>query len=114
MLGDILSLISIIASIALICFLAYFVTKKMGANNLFSNQSKGKMRVYDRLILAPNKSLVVVKIAERWLVLGVSNENISLITELDAEQSKLWLEKEQISSNFTDVIANIINKKGGK
>ena len=114
MLGDILSLISMIASIALICFLAYFVTKKMGANNLFSNQSEGKMRVYDRLILAPNKSLVVVKIAERWLVLGVSNENISLITELDAEQSKLWLEKEQISSNFTDVIANIINKKGGK
>ena len=116
MIGDILSLISMIVTVALICFLAYFVTKKIGTNNLFvgNNHSDNKMRVYERMILAPNKSLVIVKVAEHWLLLGVSNENISLITEIDAEQAKVWSEKEQISPNFADVISNIISKKGGK
>lgn len=115
MLGDILSLISMVISVVLICFLAYFVTKKLGTNNLFNiNKNGGEMRVYDRLILAPNKSLVIVKVGQRLFLLGVSNENISLITELDAKQAENWSEKEQISPNFTDVISNIINKKGGK
>lgn len=115
MLGDILSLISMVISVVLICFLAYFITRKLGTNNLFNiNQKQGKMRVYDRLILAPNKSIVIVKVGQRLFLLGVSNENISLITELDANQAENWFEKEQISPNFTDVISNIINKKGGK
>lgn len=119
MFEDILSLISMVLSVALICLLAYFVTRKLGTNGMLSgiqNQSSTKIKVYERMVLAPNKSLMVVRVCERWLVLGISNENISLITELTEEQAKTFTDndKKTASSGFMDIFSQMLNNKNSK
>ncbi len=46
-------------------------------------------RVVLRLPLEPRRSLVVVELAERHLVLGVSESGVALLTELDARTAAL-------------------------
>lgn len=115
-------MISMVLSVALICLLAYFVTRKLDTTGTLSgmqNRSNTKIKVYERMVLGPNKSLMIVKICERWLVLGVSNENISLIVELTEEQAKAFTDndKKTAPSGFMDIFSKMLdnkNCKGGK
>lgn len=117
MLEDILSLIGMVFSIALICFLAYFVTKKLGVTSLPNMQNQGgkKMRVCERLALSANKSVVLVKIGDEFFVIGVSNENLSLIAKLDKEQTKDWTDmNNKTESSFADIFSQMIQSKNKK
>lgn len=114
MIGDIISFISMIFSVALICIVAYFATRYLGRFGAVSKQ-KGdtKMRIYERLAIAPNKYLLLVKLGDKWCVLGVSNDRISLITEIDKCQTEEWdfSDDERNMASFSDILSQIMKNK---
>ena len=78
-----LSLAGMLLCTAVILFLAYWVTRKIGLSSGVGNAGVGsRMRVLDRLPIGTGQSLLVVQ--------GVSKEHISLIAELTEEQAQLW------------------------
>jgi flagellar biosynthetic protein FliO len=57
---------------------AYFVVRRG-----FSRTRGGGIRLTDSVFLGQNTSVRLIKAGERFLLIGVTKENISLLTELD-------------------------------
>lgn len=115
---DWLSLIGMCLCVAVILYLAYWFTRRIAAGNLGGNMPSGggHMRIYDRMPLGQNKAVVVARVGLRWLVLGVSDEQITLLTELSEEESRIWRQTKQVSGEaatpkFSDIISDVLRKK---
>ena len=115
-----LSLIGMCLCVAVILYLAYWFTRRIAIGNMGGTiTSGGHMRIYDRLALGQNKAVVVARVGLRWLVLGVSDEQITLLTELSEEESRIWRQTKQVGSQatapkFSDIISDVLRKKNDR
>lgn len=94
--GDVWSLFGMLAAVIAILFLAYWVTKWIGGYNLRRSgatfgRSGGSFCVIGQLSLGRSGQLLLVRLEERCLLLGVTNERITLLKELDEADSAKWL-----------------------
>ena len=81
--GDIFSFIGILI---LILIAAYYVTKKIGkTSNPFNSQSS-HIKLIDRLGIARDKSLMIVQVANKGYLIGVSGQSITTIAVLNEEE----------------------------
>lgn len=72
-------------ALALVCGLAYFLFRWVAPRLQQATGGAGRMiRVVDRVSLDARKSLVVVEVAGRWLLVSSSEAGVHLISELDA------------------------------
>ena len=120
-------LIQTIFALALVCGLAYLIFRVLlprltigsaaGANNM--------VRVVDRIGLEARKSLYVVEVAGRWLLVAVSESGVQLVSELDADaareaeqeilQNRKPVQIGTLGKSFTDKLNEVISRKqGGK
>ena len=74
--------VSLFAVFAFVVVLAYVVTRAFGKNSMQRLAARGG-QVYLQLPLGPNRSVCVVELFGRVFVLGVTDANIRLITEID-------------------------------
>lgn len=115
-----LSLIGMCLCVAVILYLAYWVTRRIAMGNMGGAMtSGGHMRIYDRLPLGQNKAVVVARVGLRWLVLGVSDEQITLLTELSEEESRIWRQAKQQNREtavpkFSDIFSDVLRKKNDR
>jgi flagellar protein FliO/FliZ len=74
-------LLSLFAIFAFVVGMAYFVAKYLGGH--FAKQQAGNGgRVLSHLPLGPNRSVCVVEMAGRCLLLGVTEHQITLLSEI--------------------------------
>ncbi len=115
-----LSLLGMCLCVGVILFLAYWFTRRIAMGSLGGSMtSNGHMRLYDRLPIGQNKAVVVVRVGLRWLVLGVSNEQVTLLTELSEEESRIWRQAKQTNSElsapkFSDILSDVLRKRNDK
>ena len=76
--------IRVVFSLAVVLGLLWFVART--SSRRFGGGSRSVVRVLARQPLARNASLAVVEVGERLLVVGVSENGVSLLTEMDAEE----------------------------
>lgn len=77
-----------------VCILAFLVLR-YGLPKLTGLQPQGGLvRVVTRFPLEPQKSLYIVEVAGKSLLLGVTSDRIDLLTQLDGEQIEQLLEQE--------------------
>lgn len=74
--------VSLFAVFAFVVILAYFAARAFGKNSMQSLAARGG-QIYLQLPLGPNRSVCVVELFGRVFVLGVTDANIHLITEID-------------------------------
>ena len=74
--------VSLFAVFAFVVILAYFAARAFGKNSMQRLAARGG-QVYLQLPLGPNRSVCVVELFGRVLVLGVTDANVRLITEID-------------------------------
>jgi flagellar biosynthetic protein FliO len=81
-------LLSTTIALAVVCALA------LGALRAVGRRGRGGrgMRLVSRLAVEPRRSLVVVEVAGRWLVVSVGDGPMALIAELDAAEARAHLE----------------------
>lgn len=80
-------LAQMLVALAVVCALA-FVTLKWGLKRLVSGGRPGaRMEVLDRLPIEPRRSVVVVRVGARTLVLGSSEAGVELLTELHGAEA---------------------------
>ena len=75
-------MVSLFAVFAFVVILAYVVARAFGKNSMQRLAARGG-QVYLQLPLGPNRSVCVVELFGRVLVLGVTDANVRLITEID-------------------------------
>ena len=74
--------VSLFAVFAFVVVLAYFVARAFGKSSMRTLAARGG-HLYLQLPLGPNRSVCVVEIFGRVFVLGVTDANIRLLTEID-------------------------------
>lgn len=83
-------LIKMIIALGLVCLLAYAVLR-WGVGRLAGGRAGGEhMQVLGRLALGPNRTIMVVQVGPRFLVLGNTETEISLLSELSAENAQRY------------------------
>jgi flagellar biosynthetic protein FliO len=110
-------------ALGLVCLLIYalfrWVLPRLGA----SGSQRGMVRVVDAMKLEPRKSLYIVEVAGRWLLIASSEAGVQLISELEAETARQEAElraRSQVSRKsvgsvvfdlFTDGLARLKNRR---
>lgn len=70
-------------------FISAWLLKKMSKGGFWENQANsGQIQVLTRTPLGDKRYLMVVAIAEKTLLLGVTPQNITLLSELDGFEIK--------------------------
>ena len=78
--------ISLVLIIGLIYLSTYFM-KKLNTRAAGGGNVGDTIKIVGRTFLSPKQSLFLVKIGQRYTVLGVSDQNINAITELTKEEA---------------------------
>ncbi len=63
----------------------FYLLKRFGAKSGLPGFKRGNMKIESQLSLGPKKSVVVVRFLNKSLVLGVTDTNINLLTEVEAD-----------------------------
>ena len=76
-----------ILALGFVCLLAYVVLRVVLPRLHSGTAGRTMVRVIDRTPLDQRRSLFVVEVTGRWLLLGSSEGGLQLISELDAEKA---------------------------
>jgi len=80
-------LLQTILALGAVCLLAYVVLR-FGLNRLYGGSRRGQsqlLRVVERLPLDPRRSLYLVEVAGRYVLLGTGDSGVRFLTEVDGE-----------------------------
>lgn len=95
--SSIASLLEIILVLAVVFFLAWYVTRFIGLKS--KGRAAGRfMRVVDRLNLSNDKAILIVKIGTEYSVIGVTGHEMSLLGKLDGEQAEAFGDERQAAA----------------
>ncbi len=113
--------------IVLVLFAAYYFTKAI-SKKMTSYSSSRHLKIIDRVALSQNKFLLIVEVDKKFLLVGVSDNNINVLKEFDNLSLELNEENSILGSNsdinFLEILNDnlkknklgsmIINKYGNK
>jgi flagellar protein FliO/FliZ len=85
----------------------FYLLKRFGSRTGLGYFSRGDLKMEAQLPLGQRRSVVVVRFLNKRLVLGVTDENINLLTELDAGN-------EQRNDDFTDHLEEARSRRGSR
>ena len=115
---DLLSLLGIILVLLLVMAGCYLFTRWAGTGlggPFVAGGSGTRMKVVERLPLGRDQVLLVVRLGERYLLLGSSPAGISLLTELTGEEGALWASAaeptEKPGMDFRELVRKLREKK---
>jgi flagellar protein FliO/FliZ len=91
-----------IVALGFVCLLAYVVLRVILPRLNITANSKSMVKVIDRTQLDQRRSLYVIEVTGRWLLIGSSEGGVQLISELDADKA------EQEANAASDAAASTI------
>lgn len=109
----VLSLIGIIGVLVLTYVGSKYLTKKV------SFKSSKHIKIIERVPIGTDKSLIIVKIGEKYMLLSSSSQSVSKIQDLEESDIEITPEKPDdnsppsFSKALTMVIAQKFGRKGG-
>ena len=83
-----LMLLQTVVALGLVCGLAYVIFRWVLPRLAVTRSAGGMVRVVDRVGLDARKSLYVVEVAGRWLLVAASESGVQLLSELDARSAE--------------------------
>ena len=94
-------LLKLVISLGAVCLLAYLAIR-FGLKRLMPDASRGgKMEVLGRLPLEPRRTLLVVRVGKKHLVLASSEAGVHPVAELSADEAAAFTGEEPIPTAFT-------------
>lgn len=111
MFKEILSVIVILLLFVGILYLAYITTKFIGKRYSVKGKSFNNMKILDTASIGQDRQLMIVKAAERVFLIGVTSNQISLISELDEEKLEIESAEEAQSMDFSDALKKVLKDK---
>ncbi|TIH14761.1 flagellar biosynthetic protein FliO [Marinifilum sp. JC120] len=103
--GSVLKMSAALFFILAMLFLAYYLLRRFNVGGAFPGTRKGALEIVDRLPLGPRQNITVVRYRDREMVVGVTQDNITLLHARDEGHAKIdsdfagYLEKESSGSS---------------
>ena len=105
----VLSLLGSLVLFALILVLAWFCIRWLGGQYRQSTAGN-RVKVLERIALAPDRSLLVVRAGGQVLLLGMTSQHIEKIAELDPEEFPDKLVSAVENKTFSTALEAVLNK----
>ncbi len=110
------SLLKMASALIIVVFCIYgsvFLLKKGFGRKLSHNRRNSALELLETTYVGPKKSISLVRVADRSVLVGVTDNQISVLTELDAEATQAVLvcdgEEEQ-PAKFKDLLTTASQK----
>ncbi len=114
-----------IFALVVVCGLAYLIFRVILPRLAVSYGANNMVRVVDRIGLDARKSLYVIEVTGKWMLIAASENGVQLIAELDAVSAKVAEEEivkqrqlppgTAFGKSFSDKLNEVISRKqGGK
>lgn len=103
-------LVQTVFALLLVCGLAYLIFRVILPRLAVNYGSNNMVRVVDRIGLDARKSLYVIEVAGKWMLVASSENGVQLISELDAEEARL-AEQEIVNKRQTPGGAGVFSGK---
>lgn len=84
-------LLKMIISVGLVCLLAYAILRWGLGRMVNTREGSEQMEVLGRLAVGPDRSIMVVRVGPRFLVIGNTETELSLLRELSEEDARDFL-----------------------
>lgn len=117
MLENGLTLLWMLVAVVVVLGLAYLATRWIstrGIGGVMGAGSAGEFCVLRQIVVGRSERLLLVRLGERCLLLGVTAGGISLLKELEAEEAEYWLRSRNQTKgapSFMDVLRENFKKK---
>ena len=107
---EVLSALGMLIAFVLILYLAYAATKWLGKRQMIQGGGLGKnIRLIDRYMLGQDKSLCIVEVGGRLMLIGVSGQHIEKICDLDPE--RIHFTEKGSPASFSDIFQQTLGEK---
>lgn len=103
---ELLQMLAILAAIALVFFLAWFITRAVALNGSFNGKGK-YFTVLEKFPVAKDSFIMLVKSFDKLLLVGMTPGGMTLLKEIDADSvdlSEFVAEKVSFSSIFKNTL----------
>ena len=109
----------ILATIVIIA-LAYWFTRhvvgRAGISTIGKYQQNESLKLLHQLQLGKDQRLAVVKAGEKYLLLGITAQSISLLTELSEEEASVWIKSKDAqdaaqTAGFRQMLTDAVQKR---
>jgi len=84
--GTILATLGYLCLLLGVIFFAYWLLKRLGFHGMGMRSGKGAPHLLTRLMLGNRQSVAVVRYRDKDMVLGVTEEQITLLREFNADE----------------------------
>lgn len=112
-LPSILKLLSAMVLVVAAIYGALFILKKMMGKKYTGNGSGRVLEVLETTYLGPKKTVSLIRVADKSVLIGSTEDNISVLTELDEDNTSKILDslvKEETESPFVNIFKTTIGK----
>ena len=116
--GNVLSLLGMLLTVIAVLALAYWCTRWIGQRGMpgWARGAAGgeKLQLLWQVSLGKGERLVLVRVHERCLLLGVTGGGISVLTELTEQEAAGWLQKTgdpPQASSFLEILRENLPKR---
>lgn len=81
-----------------VIYLAYYLLKRFGIQGMIGATGSNAPQLVSRLMLNNRQSVAVVRYKDKDLVLGVTEERITLLTETEADEEEAPVQTKNFAS----------------
>ncbi|MCR4629023.1 flagellar biosynthetic protein FliO [[Clostridium] aminophilum] len=103
--NDLISIVSGILVLILILMMAYFASRFLGKNYM-RNIGNSHMRIIDQFAIGQDRSLLIIKIKEKYYLIGSAPGGIQMLTELEGE----FEEQDRVGTSGSESFAQYISR----
>lgn len=108
--GSFLQLVGLVFLLIIILIATYYTTRLVGG--IKQNQLKNSnFKVIDAWRISPNKAVQIVKIGDKYIVLGIGKDTINYITELDEAEVLIRENNASEKLSFRQILEKLRNKQ---
>ncbi len=117
MLDNGLTLLGMLAAVAVILALAWWATRWIatrGVGSAFLGNQGAEFCVLRQITVGRAERLLLVRLGERCMLLGVTAASITLLKELNEEEAAYWMTPRETAASaqsFLDVLKDNLKKK---
>lgn len=108
--NNVLELLGLVLLLIIILVAAYYTSRFVGRYKL-GQLKDSNIRIIEAYKISTNKMLQIIKICDKYVVLAVSKDNITFITELDESQVLTHDINEGEKQSFRQIFDKIRGKK---
>ncbi len=95
---SLMKIISALVIVLIAIYLSIYLLKKTMGKKFSGNRKLDSLEVIETTFVAPKKTISLVRIGNKSVLVGVTEQNISMLTELTTDETDEILSVEQVES----------------